>query len=63
MIQSRQRLLDALGLTLVEITNLETVDRQLPLLLDNVTSAVPTIVRRVVIKGDGLEIQISKSAL
>jgi hypothetical protein len=63
MIQSRQRLLDVLGLSLVEITNLEAVDRRLPLLLDNVTSAVPMIVRRVVIKGDGLEIQISKSAL
>jgi site-specific DNA recombinase len=63
MIQSRQRLLDALGLSSVEITNLEAVDRRLPLLLDNVPSAVSTIVRRVVIKGDGLEIQISKSAL
>ena len=63
LIQSRQRLLDALGLSSVEITNLEAVDRRLPLLLDNVTSAVPTIVRRVVIKADGLDIQISKSAL
>jgi site-specific DNA recombinase len=63
MIQSRQRLLDALGLSSIAITNLEAVDRRLSLLLDNVTSAVPTIVRRVVIKADELEIQISKSAL
>jgi site-specific DNA recombinase len=51
MIQSRQRLLDTLGLSSVELTNLEVLDRRRPLLLDNVTSAIPTIVRRIVIKG------------
>jgi site-specific DNA recombinase len=63
LLQSRQRLLDVLGPSFVEIMNSEQFDRRLPLLLEEAISAVPAVVRRVVIKGAELEIQVSQNAL
>lgn len=67
LLQSRQRLLDAFGTPPDEATKLEGVlsllDRRLPLLLDNVGSAVVTIVKRVEVQDYGLDVHVGKRAL
>jgi hypothetical protein len=63
LFQSRQQLLDVLGPSSLEIMNSEQFDRRLPLLLESAVSAVTSVVRKVVIRGDKLEIHVSQNAL
>jgi site-specific DNA recombinase len=67
LLKSPQRLLEVLVPPSVGPSSLQDLlselEKRLALLLEGVSAAVPTIVRRAVIRNEGIEIHISKSVL